>query len=187
MSDLGVTNLDDCTFLKAEDLDGILPPIQSRQLINAFCLGTLFLSVGRSVCLSPLSRVWPSLSLCHPPPRPFPLSQIETCMSNKHIHTLSHTLSHSLTYSHTLTHSLTQNWEESASQVIGPLDYSKNNFLLVSSSWSSSQWIQFHRASDGDTNSYDTHEWDTSYDTHDGNINYDTYREVSNPMAEVPS
>uniref|UniRef100_A0A671UW94 Uncharacterized protein n=2 Tax=Sparus aurata TaxID=8175 RepID=A0A671UW94_SPAAU len=37
LMDLGVTNLDDCTFLKAEDLDGILPPIQSRRLINAFC------------------------------------------------------------------------------------------------------------------------------------------------------
>lgn len=37
LTDLGVTNLEDLMFLKAEDLDGILPPIQSRRLINAFC------------------------------------------------------------------------------------------------------------------------------------------------------
>ena len=38
LMDLGVTKLDDCTFLKAEDLDGILPPIQSRRLITLVSL-----------------------------------------------------------------------------------------------------------------------------------------------------
>ncbi|KAL7397604.1 hypothetical protein ABVT39_024924 [Epinephelus coioides] len=85
---------------------------------------------------------------------------------------------------------------------------------LFMSSWVlCSQCFQFYRASDGDTNcdatkwdtsynalewdtsydapewdtSYDAPEWDTSYDTRGGKINYDAYREVSNPMAEVPS
>ena len=104
LMDLGVTNLDDCTFLKAEDLDGILPPIQSRQLINAFCLGTLFLSVGRSVCLSPLSRVWPSLSLCHPPVHFLSPKLKRVCQTNTFTHSLTH--SHTLSHTHTLLHTL---------------------------------------------------------------------------------
>ncbi|TDH09030.1 hypothetical protein EPR50_G00104010 [Perca flavescens] len=36
LTDIGVTNLEDCTFLTAADLDGILSLIQSRRLINAF-------------------------------------------------------------------------------------------------------------------------------------------------------
>ncbi|XP_035860479.1 uncharacterized protein LOC118495660 isoform X1 [Sander lucioperca] len=36
LTDIGVTNLEDCTFLTAADFDGILSLIQSRRLINAF-------------------------------------------------------------------------------------------------------------------------------------------------------
>lgn len=39
LTDLGVMSVDDCTYLTAADLDGVLPPIQSRRLINAFCSG----------------------------------------------------------------------------------------------------------------------------------------------------
>ena len=39
LTDIGVTNLEDCTFLTAADLDGILSLIQSRRLINAFSSG----------------------------------------------------------------------------------------------------------------------------------------------------
>lgn len=36
LMDLGVTNLEDLTFLKAVDLDGILPPVQSRHSAQIF-------------------------------------------------------------------------------------------------------------------------------------------------------
>ncbi|KAA0712544.1 hypothetical protein E1301_Tti019060 [Triplophysa tibetana] len=36
LTDLGVTSVDDCTYLTAADLDGVLPPIRSRRLISAF-------------------------------------------------------------------------------------------------------------------------------------------------------
>lgn len=36
---VGVNGLDDLTFVKTEDVDGILPPIQCRRLIQAFSAG----------------------------------------------------------------------------------------------------------------------------------------------------
>lgn len=37
LTDMGVTNIDDCTYLTTADLDGMLSPIESRRLISAFC------------------------------------------------------------------------------------------------------------------------------------------------------
>jgi len=42
LTDLGVTNLEDCTILTAADLDGVLTTIQSRRLISAFSSGMLW-------------------------------------------------------------------------------------------------------------------------------------------------
>ncbi len=54
LTELGVTHVDDCTFLTAADLDGILSPIQSRRLINAFTSG-MSLSCFYSLSLAVLS------------------------------------------------------------------------------------------------------------------------------------
>lgn len=37
---IGVDSVDDLSFVKIEDVDGILPPIQYRRLIQAFNSGT---------------------------------------------------------------------------------------------------------------------------------------------------
>lgn len=39
LEEIGVSNVDDLNFVKTEDVDGILPPIQRRRLIQAFCAG----------------------------------------------------------------------------------------------------------------------------------------------------
>lgn len=39
LEEIGVNGVDDLNFVKTEDVDGILPPIQSRRLIRAFSAG----------------------------------------------------------------------------------------------------------------------------------------------------
>lgn len=38
---IGVNCVDDLSFVKTEDVEGILPPIQCRRLIQAFSVGNL--------------------------------------------------------------------------------------------------------------------------------------------------
>lgn len=40
---IGVNCVDDLSFVKTEDVEGILPPIQCRRLIQAFSVGKLCL------------------------------------------------------------------------------------------------------------------------------------------------
>lgn len=46
---IGVNGVDDLNFVNTEDVEGILPPIQCRRLIQAFSAGTFFfLSLSNS-------------------------------------------------------------------------------------------------------------------------------------------